>query len=88
MNNYSQIENKYLRKGHVIKKAERKNALHYIHDFVKKRIIQTPILKRQNLKNFSFNTLHHLVSIKDLNGISATAGPGLIVCLTVGLGTV
>ena len=69
MNNYSQIENKYLRKGHVIKKAERKNALHYIHDFVKKRIIQTPILKRQNLKNFSFNTLHHFVSIKDLNEI-------------------
>ena len=30
MNNYSQIENKYLRKGHVIKKAERENALSYV----------------------------------------------------------
>ena len=69
MNNYSQIENKYLRKGHVIKKVEKRNALHYIHDFVKQRIIQAPVLKSKNQKNFSFNTLHHFVSIKDLNGI-------------------
>ena len=40
-----------------------------MRDFIKKEIILAPILKKQNLKNFSFNTLHHFVSIKDLNGI-------------------
>lgn len=69
MNNYSQIENKFLHSGYVIKKAEKNSALNYIRDFIKKRIIQESNLKRRNLKNFSFNALHNFVSIKDLNRI-------------------
>ena len=69
MNNYSQIENKFLHSGYVIKKAEKNSALNYIRDFIKKRIIQESNLKRRNIKNFSFNALHNFVSIKDLNRI-------------------
>ena len=59
----------YNLKNPHLKNLIKRNALKYISDFLKKSIIKVSILKEKNLKNFTFNKLHHLISIKDLNEI-------------------
>jgi len=63
MENKKIIEDQYLKMGYIVRKAEKRNALKYISDFLKKRIINL-LLK----KGYKGNFIIPLPNIKILEG--------------------
>ena len=44
LNNYSNIENKFIKKGFIIQKVERNESINYINNSIKKNLINFDII--------------------------------------------
>ena len=68
MRNSNTLENSFLKTGYIIKKAEKRAALDYVDNFLKKNILKKLRIKKR-IKNFSLNNFHKYVSSRELNSI-------------------
>ena len=68
LNNYSNIENKFIKKGFIIQKVERNESINYINNSIKKNLIK---LLKLNIpvKKFDLNNLHKYLNQKSLNKV-------------------
>ena len=64
MSQLKYINQKFLKKGFLIEKVERRKSLNYINIFIKKKVFQ--IIKSKK-KNISLDIIHNFISSKDLN---------------------
>ena len=68
LNNYSNIENKFIKKGFIIQKVERNESINYINNSIKKNLIK--LLKLNiSVKKLDLNNLHKYLNQKSLNKV-------------------
>ena len=72
MKNQKNIEKRYLKMGYIIERVEKKIALEYITNFLKKNLLKILKKKKKNINSFSFNNLHNFITIQDLNEVRLT----------------
>ena len=65
MKNQKNIEKRYLKMGYIIERVEKKIALEYITNFLKKNLLKILKKKKKNINSFSFNNLHTFITIQD-----------------------
>ena len=68
LNNYSKIENRFIKKGFIIEKVERNESIYYINNSIKKNLIK---LLKLNIpvKKLDLNNLHKYLNQKSLNKV-------------------
>ena len=68
-NRLNYFEKIFLKKGFLVNLVENKNALNYINNFTKEKLLKIIYPVAVNSKKFSFNNLHKFIEQKNLNKI-------------------
>ena len=69
MNKYSQIEKDFIKKGYIIKRAEKKYLLNYINNYLKDALVKLAKIKLKNSNKLSFNKIHDFIHHGNINEI-------------------